>query len=59
MKTINQLVNTQGFRSAGIPWDGKDDFGNAIGKGTYIYKLELRNEKGQRAESFQKLVILK
>ena len=59
VKTIESSFYATGFRGQDIPWDGKDDFGNAIGKGTYIYKLELRNEKGQRAESFQKLVILK
>ena len=59
VKTIESSFYATGFRGEDIPWDGKDDFGNAIGKGTYIYKLELRNEKGQRAESFQKLVILK
>jgi hypothetical protein len=59
VKTLESSFYSTGFRGQDIPWDGKDDFGNAIGKGTYIYKLELRNEKGQRAESFQKLVILK
>ena len=59
VKTIESSFYATGFRGQDIPWDGKDDFGNAIGRGTYIYKLELRNEKGQRAESFQKLVILK
>lgn len=59
VKTIESSFYATGFRGQDIPWDGRDDFGNAIGKGTYIYKLELRNEKGQRAESFQKLVILK
>lgn len=59
VKTIESSFYATGFRGEDIPWDGKDDFGNAIGKGTYIYKLELRNEKGQRADSFQKLVILK
>lgn len=59
VKTIESSFYATGFRGQDIPWDGNDDFGNAIGKGTYIYKLELRNEKGQRAETFQKLVILK
>jgi hypothetical protein len=59
VKTIDNSFFATGFRGQDIPWDGKDDFGNAIGRGTYIYKLELRNEKGERAESFQKLVILK
>lgn len=59
VKTIESSFFATGFKGEDIPWDGKDDFGNAIGKGTYIYKLELRNNNGESAESFQKLVILK
>ncbi|HEU4495887.1 MAG TPA: type IX secretion system sortase PorU, partial [Flavobacterium sp.] len=33
VKTINQVVTTEGFLSREITWDGKDDFGDKIGKG--------------------------
>jgi hypothetical protein len=59
VKTINQNVNQAGFRSEGIPWDGTDDYGDRIGKGVYVYKLEVRNATGQRGEQIEKLVILK
>ncbi|MBU2018567.1 MAG: type IX secretion system sortase PorU [Bacteroidetes bacterium] len=59
VKTINKLVNTSGFRSAGIPWDGKDDFGDQLAKGVYIYRLSIRNMEGETAEQIEKLVILK
>jgi flagellar hook assembly protein FlgD len=59
VKTINQTVNQAGFRSEGIPWDGTDDYGDRIGKGVYVYKLEVRNPTGQRGEQIEKLVILK
>jgi flagellar hook assembly protein FlgD len=59
VKTINQIVNQAGFRSEGIPWDGTDDYGDRIGKGVYVYKLEVRNPTGQRGEQIEKLVILK
>ncbi len=60
VKTINQRVKQNGFRSDSISWDGTDDFGDRIGKGVYVYKLEVRNtETGQQAEKFEKLVILK
>jgi len=59
VKTINQIVNQAGFRSEGIPWDGTDDYGDSIGKGVYVYKLEVRNPTGQRGEQIEKLVILK
>lgn len=60
VKTINERVKQNGFRSDSIRWNGTDDFGDRIGKGVYVYKLEVRNaETGQRAEKYEKLVILK
>ena len=59
VKTIEQQVLQNGYRSQPIPWDGTDDFGDRIGKGVYVYRLEVRNEDGQLAEQYEKLVILK
>lgn len=59
VKTINQLVNTQGFRSAGIPWDGKDDFGDQLAKGVYVYAIKVKSADGLVAEKIEKLVLLK
>jgi hypothetical protein len=59
VKTLEQQVLQEGFRSQPIAWDGTDDFGDRIGRGVYVYKLEVRNEEGQKAEQFEKLVILR
>lgn len=59
VKTINQTVNTQGFRSAGIPWDGKDDFGDQLAKGVYLYWIKVKTPDGEVAEKLEKLVLLK
>lgn len=57
--TKNQVVNTEGFLSREITWDGKDDFGDRIGKGVYIYKLTVKSPlTGTKSEKFEKLVIL-
>ncbi len=58
--TRNQIINTDGFLSRGdIIWDGKDDFGDRIGKGVYIYKITVKSTlTNQRVEKFEKLVIL-
>ncbi|NMH29669.1 type IX secretion system sortase PorU [Flavobacterium silvaticum] len=57
--TKNQVVNTEGFLSREVTWDGKDDFGDRIGKGVYIYKLTVRSTlTNVRAEKIEKLVIL-
>ena len=57
--TKNQIINTDGFLSREITWDGKDDFGDKIGKGVYIYKITVKSTlTNQRVEKFEKLVIL-
>jgi len=59
VKTINQPVNTVGYRSEGIHWNGRDDFGDQLAKGVYIYRLLVRTPEGEIAEKLEKLVILK
>jgi hypothetical protein len=45
--------------SKDIIWDGRDDFGDKIGKGVYVYKLKVRsNRLNKQVEKIQKLVIL-
>ena len=59
IKTINQTVQTEGNLVRSISWNGLDDFGNKIGKGVYIYKLNVRSTlSNARAKKFEKLVIL-
>ncbi len=59
VKTINQPVLTVGYRSEGIQWNGRDDFGDQLAKGVYIYRLKVRTPDGEQAEKLEKLVILK
>ncbi|GIV33783.1 MAG: peptidase C25 [Chitinophagales bacterium] len=59
VKTITQEVNTSGFRVDNISWDGLDDYGDAIGRGVYIYKLHVKAPDGSVAHEFEKLVILR
>ena len=57
--TQNQIINTDGFLSRDIVWDGKDDFGDRIGKGVYVYKITVISSlTNKRVEKFEKLVIL-
>ena len=58
VKQINVVSATNGFRSDPISWDGKDDYGDKLARGVYIYKLSLRNNAGISVEKFEKLVIL-
>ncbi len=57
--TKNQIITTDGFLSRDITWDGRDDFGDKIGKGVYIYKITVKSTlTNKRVEKFEKLVIL-
>jgi hypothetical protein len=58
VKTITDFVTAEGNRSNPINWDGRDDFGDKIGKGVYIYRLKVKNSTGSSAEQIEKLVIL-
>ena len=59
IKTINQTVETRGFRTEGIVWDGRDDFGDQLAKGVYVYRVTIKNPDGQRTQEMQKLYLLK
>lgn len=63
VKTINGQTNQSGKSSStlsrDIVWDGRDDFGDRIGKGVYVYKLKVKSERlNKQIEKIQKLVIL-
>ena len=59
IKSISEVVQTTGSLSRTISWDGKDDFGDKVGKGVYVYKIEVTNViSGVKAEKFEKLVLL-
>lgn len=56
--TTNQTIVTDGF-SREITWDGKDNFGDSIGKGVYVYKITVKSTLTNKQTSrFEKLVIL-
>lgn len=59
VKNIVQDVHCNGFRTDDVEWDGRDDYGDAIGKGVYVYKLSVRDPDGNTAHKFEKLVVLR
>jgi hypothetical protein len=58
IKTIQQTIISAGNRSAEIEWDGKDEYGDKLGRGVYIYKLRITSEGKKKKEVIEKLVIL-
>ena len=58
IKTISTNQFMEGNRSSAICWDGRDDYGDRLGRGTYIYRLKVRLSDGSIAENMEKIVIL-
>jgi flagellar hook assembly protein FlgD len=58
IKTLQKETVTSGNHFDEINWDGRDDFGDNIGKGVYIYKVKVKSNSGKSAEEYQKMVIL-
>lgn len=58
VKSIHETIQTDGYRGEPIAWDGKDDFGDRLARGVYVYKLRVQTTDGNSVEKFEKLVIL-
>jgi len=58
VKTLGERVNTSGFRSDPITWDGRDEYGDKLARGVYVYRLNVITPEGEKAEQLEKLVIL-
>ncbi|UZO82436.1 type IX secretion system sortase PorU [Aquimarina sp. ERC-38] len=57
--TTNQTLSGKTSYKEEIQWDGRDDFGDRIGKGVYVYKISVKSTlTNERVEEFEKLVIL-
>jgi hypothetical protein len=59
VKTLSRQLACEGYRSEGLAWNGLDDFGDKLGRGVYVYRLHVTTPEGERAEKFEKLVILR
>lgn len=59
VKTIHENVHTDGFKVDPIHWDGRDSFGDNLGRGVYVYRVKVLADDGSTAEHYEKLVILK
>ncbi len=69
VRTLSTSVSAepflQGFRTPrqSIEWDGKDDFGDTVAKGTYIFKIFARSQNQEKcsgsATAVEKMVLLK
>ncbi|TVQ50012.1 MAG: hypothetical protein EA362_03340 [Saprospirales bacterium] len=64
VKDIHTTVFSDGYRVTGIEWDGRDDFGDRLANGVYLYKVSVRPDhtdlNNKTVESkFERLLILR
>jgi hypothetical protein len=57
-KLIKQIDASVNIGNNKIPWDGRDDDGDIISNGTYLYKL-VTDDESKTVTQTQKLVVLK
>jgi len=58
IKTIQQTINTAGNRSNEVEWDGRDEQASKVGRGVYLYHLQVRTASGQKRDKWERLVFL-
>jgi len=57
VKSIEKTINTSGNRSCEVDWDGRDDFGDKIGRGVYVYRIKVFSNGSKPRTVTEKLVI--
>lgn len=57
IKSIKQTINTTGNRSNELEWNGKDEYGDRVGRGVYLYRLSVTDSENKKKEQVGKLVI--
>ncbi|MCS6823645.1 MAG: type IX secretion system sortase PorU [Cytophagaceae bacterium] len=59
VKTLETTVYNSSSHFEGLEWDGRDEYGDKIGRGVYVYKLSVRSPRdGSIAQKLEKLVLL-
>jgi Peptidase family C25 len=57
IKSLSQTINTEGTRSCEVEWDGRDEYGEKIGRGVYLYRLKITSADSHKKQAIGKLVI--
>ncbi len=58
VKTLRKTIFSPGNRSSDVEWNGRDEYGDKIGRGVYLYRLRVQTADGKAAEKLEKLFIL-
>lgn len=57
INVLQKTINTPGNRSSEVQWDGKDEFGNKVGRGVYLYRLSVTASGLKTKSKIEKLVV--
>ena len=58
VKNLYLIYPTDGSHVDNIEWDGRDEYGEKIGRGVYLYKIKVKTSAGEIIEDQGKLVII-
>lgn len=58
LRSFNKTINENGLRSIEIEWNGRDERGNQLSRGVYIYQLTIRSREGKLTRKVRKLIII-
>lgn len=61
VKTLAARVDGSASRIASLEWDGRDEYGDSLARGVYVYQVRVKPEDGTDVveSEYQKLVIIK
>jgi hypothetical protein len=59
IKTIDGQFLSNGFRVGPINWNGRDEYGDVLARGVYMYRVSVRTPVGETVEKFERLVLLR
>lgn len=58
IRIIKSKAFPEGYKLPPVIWDGTDQYGRKVGKGMYPYNVTILTEKGERASSSGRMIIL-
>lgn len=59
IKTLGGEYNADGYRIGPINWNGRDEYGDILARGVYMYRVSVSTPIGESVEKFERLVLLK
>ncbi len=59
VRSISREVDANGYRPEPIEWDGRDQNGDLVPGGLYVYRIRVRDASGAASENANKLIIIR